>query len=149
MEFNNQGARHVTEREASGRNQTPGGAYRRIARRSLLPDPPAPLVRSDPNQAAVFRPLPRDVVRAFTGKTAPPPRFVILLPVDASDLWKAMNLAVVLGRSLRYLPEVRARDELVLNVETESYHHAFCDLVLPGDLECSKPCGHDGDCEAL
>ncbi|MDG4834029.1 hypothetical protein O7627_32695 [Solwaraspora sp. WMMD1047] len=101
----------------------------------------------DDGRRRVFRPLPRDAVAAFTGLTPTTPRFVILLPTETTDLWKTLNLAVVLGRSLRHVPDLRPRDELVLDVESNTYHHAFCDLVLPGNLDCLRPCGHDGRCQ--
>lgn len=108
------------------------------------------LLRADVGQDEVFRPLPREVVRAFLNQPRPTaPRFVILLPVEAGLLWEAINLAVALGQSLGHMPELRAREELVLDVEAGTYHHAFCDLLSPGAIECARPCGHDGPCQAL
>nr|MDT0660005.1 hypothetical protein [Micromonospora sp. DSM 115978] len=127
--------------ERSGANQRSAGAYRRIGQRSLLPD------SHDDGRRRVFRPLPRDAVAAFTGLAATTPRYVILLPTGTTNLWKTMNLAVVLGRSLRHVPDLRPRDELVLDVEANTYHHAFCDLTSPCDLACARPCGHDGPCQ--
>jgi len=111
---------------------------------------PFSLLRADVEQGEVFRPLPREVVRAFLNQPRPTaPRFVILLPVEAGLLWEAINLAVVLGQSLGHMPELRARDELVLDVEAGTYHHAFCDLLSPAAIECARPCGHDGPCAEL
>ncbi|MDG4794460.1 hypothetical protein [Micromonospora sp. WMMD1082] len=98
----------------------------------------------------VFRPLPRDAVHAFTGRhAAAANRFAILLPTEATDLHKAVNLAVILGRSLHYLPEFIARDELVIDLADNTSHLAFCDLIMPGEVNCSRTHGHPGRCEKL
>jgi hypothetical protein len=72
-----------------------------------------------------------------------------LIPIESGNLEEAVSLAVLLGRSLRHMPEMRARDELVMDVQAETFHDAFCDLVLPGNLDCSRQAGHPGRCEAL
>ncbi|GAB3809160.1 hypothetical protein [Micromonospora zhanjiangensis] len=69
--------------------------------------------------------------------------------MEAASLDQAVNLGVILGRSLRHIPELRARDELVMDLPTETLHGVFCDRVLPGGPECFRPTGHPGLCEAL
>jgi hypothetical protein len=69
--------------------------------------------------------------------------------MEAGSLDGAVSLAVILGRSLRHLPELKARDELVLDVESEKLYQTFCDRILPGNLDCSRAAKHPGRCEAL
>ena len=136
----------LTGRERRPANRGPESGYRRDGRSPV----PLLLAASGIDPTAVFQPLPRKAVDAFAGRPErPTPRFVLLLPMQADNLDQAVNLAVLLGRSLRYMPELEARDELVMDLHTETLHEAFCDRILPGDQECSRPGGHPGSCEAL
>jgi len=146
MQLNKGQSPRISRQDRRPPNRGPGfSPYRLTAR-----NPTFSLLRGTANLSEVFRPLPRDVVRAFLDQPTPtPPRFVILLPVEAPALWEAINLAVILGQSLRHMPELRSRDELVLDVQAGTYHHVFCDLLSPGGIECFRPNGHDGPCAPL
>lgn len=146
MEIGGSRTRRVPRQQQRPSNRGPDVSRQRLTGRNR----PFSLIREDVGQDEVARPLPREVIHAFLNQPRPTaPRFVILLPVEATLLWEAINLAVVLGQSLGHMPELRARDELVLDVEAGTYHHAFCDLLSPGAIECDRPCGHDGPCQAL
>lgn len=146
MERNGRQMQHAPKQERRPPNRDPEVSRHRLASKNQN----FSLLRETANRGETFRPVPRDLVRAFLDQpTSSAPRFVILLPVEASSLWDAMDLAVVLGQSLAHMPELRARDELVLDVAAGTYHHVFCDLGSAGGIECVRPCGHDGPCATL
>ncbi|MBE1485212.1 hypothetical protein [Plantactinospora soyae] len=147
-----------TRSERRTANQAPRSIYRRDEHSPVSGPPNARGTRDASGGASpgtlievtdVFEPLPRKALDAFAGRVRPAPRFVLLIPIEAGNLEEAVNLAVLLGRSLRYMPEMRARDELVMDVQAETFHDAFCDLVLPGNLDCTRQARHPGGCEAL
>ncbi|MBF9132626.1 hypothetical protein I0C86_27270 [Plantactinospora sp. S1510] len=158
MDLDRYASDRLTRSERRTTNQAPRSTYR-SDEPSPVPEPPNERDTRDASGSAypgtlvevtdVFQPLPRKALDAFAGRLQAAPRFVLLIPIEAGNLEQAVNLAVLLGRSLRHMPEMRARDELVMDVQAETFHDAFCDLVLPGNLDCLRQAGHPGKCEAL
>ncbi|MBY8874379.1 hypothetical protein K7640_21345 [Micromonospora sp. PLK6-60] len=74
-------------------------------------------------------------------------RFVVHLPVVATDLAGALRLARVLARWAGLLPAADP-GETTVSAEDEQgvRHRVFCDLRLPGGRRCLLRAGHDGSC---
>ncbi|WP_406070321.1 hypothetical protein [Micromonospora sp. NBC_01638] len=74
-------------------------------------------------------------------------RYVIHLPVVATDLPAAQRLARVIGRLMLVLP-MADPGETTVSEEDQQFlrHRAFCDLRLPGGRRCLLRDGHDGPC---
>ncbi|MFF0365782.1 hypothetical protein [Micromonospora sp. NPDC005087] len=74
-------------------------------------------------------------------------RYVIHLPVVASDLSAAQRLARVIGRWMLVLPMVDT-GETTVSEEDQQFlrHRVFCDLPLPAGRRCVLRDGHDGPC---
>ncbi|SCF10132.1 hypothetical protein [Micromonospora chokoriensis] len=74
-------------------------------------------------------------------------RYVIHLPVVATDLPAAQRLARVIGRWMLVLP-MTDPGETTVSEEDQQFlrHRVFCDLRLPGGRRCLLRDDHDGDC---
>ncbi|MFF4874801.1 hypothetical protein [Micromonospora sp. NPDC000668] len=75
-------------------------------------------------------------------------RYVVHLPVVASDLAAAQRLARVIGRWLTPLP-MTDPGETTVSEEDQQFlrHRVFCDLLLPGGRRrCLLRADHDGPC---
>ncbi|MEU1684595.1 hypothetical protein [Micromonospora sp. NPDC005707] len=74
-------------------------------------------------------------------------RFVVHLPVLATDLDRARRFARVICRSLGFLADV---DRLGTTVSAEDAqcvrHWVWCDRLLDGGRRCPLPADHDGEC---
>lgn len=74
-------------------------------------------------------------------------RYVIHLPVVATDLPAAQRLARVIGRWMSVLPTTDPGKTTVSEEDQQFLRHrVFCDLRLPGGRRCLLRDGHDGDC---
>jgi hypothetical protein len=74
-------------------------------------------------------------------------RYVIHLPVTATDLATAQRLARVLGRWARVIPAADP-GELTVSPEDDqgAHHRVFCDARMPDGRRCLLRADHDGDC---
>ncbi|SBT51101.1 hypothetical protein [Micromonospora narathiwatensis] len=74
-------------------------------------------------------------------------RFVIHLPVAATDLAGAVRLARVVARWAGLLSAADP-GETTVSAEDEQgvRHRVFCDLRLPGGRRCLLRADHDGPC---
>jgi hypothetical protein len=74
-------------------------------------------------------------------------RYVVHLPVTATDMATAIRLARVVARSASFLPQA---DPRAITVSEEANpgvrHRAFCDALLPGGRHCLLRADHDGPC---
>lgn len=74
-------------------------------------------------------------------------RFVVHLPVVASDLAAAARLARALTRTLGHLPQVDPGDTTVSEEDNQGVRHqVFCDRPVPGGRRCLLRPDHDGRC---
>ena len=75
-------------------------------------------------------------------------RYVIHLPVAASDLPSAVRLARVVARWTSFLPQTDP-GETTVSVEDDQgvRHRVFCDARLPGGGRCVLRTDHDGPCD--
>jgi hypothetical protein len=74
-------------------------------------------------------------------------RFVIHLPVEATDLAAAKRLARVVARSMSVLRQVDPGETSVSEEDNQGVRHrVFCDLLLPGGRRCLLWADHDGPC---
>ncbi|MEV0723815.1 hypothetical protein AB0I37_13655 [Micromonospora purpureochromogenes] len=74
-------------------------------------------------------------------------RYVIHLPVVATDLPAAQRLARVVGRWLLVLPQTDPGETTVSAEDDQNVRHrVFCDLRLTGGRRCLLRDGHDGEC---
>lgn len=74
-------------------------------------------------------------------------RFVVHLPVLASDLVGAVRLARVVARWASLLAEADAGETTVSAEDDQGVRHrVFCDLLLPGGRRCLLRADHDGPC---
>ncbi|MFC4019169.1 hypothetical protein ACFOW4_14625 [Micromonospora sp. GCM10011542] len=74
-------------------------------------------------------------------------RYVIHLPVVATDLPAAKRLARVVGRWMSVLP-MTDPGETTVSEEDQQFlrHRVFCDVRLPGGRRCVLRDGHGGEC---
>ncbi|NLU79042.1 hypothetical protein HCA58_11775 [Micromonospora sp. HNM0581] len=74
-------------------------------------------------------------------------RWVVHLPVAASDLIAAQRLARVVARWASVLPPADP-GETTVSAEDEQgvRHRVFCDLLLSTGRRCLLQADHDGDC---
>ncbi|MCG5452710.1 hypothetical protein [Micromonospora hortensis] len=74
-------------------------------------------------------------------------RYVIHLPVVATDLPAAQRLARVIVRWMLVLPMTDPKETAVSEGDHRLVRHrVFCDLQLPGSRRCLLRDGHDGAC---
>lgn len=74
-------------------------------------------------------------------------RYVIHLPVVASDLASAQRLARVVARWMQVLPQADPGETTVSTEDDQGVRHrVFCDLLMPGGRRCLLRADHDGDC---
>ncbi|SIQ15350.1 hypothetical protein [Micromonospora avicenniae] len=76
-------------------------------------------------------------------------RFVVHLPVSATDLPAAKRLARAITRALGFLPDVDP-GEMTVSEEDAQFvrHRVFCDTRLDGGRRCRRLADHDGPCTA-
>ncbi|XTZ13973.1 hypothetical protein ACQSSU_20970 [Micromonospora echinospora] len=76
-----------------------------------------------------------------------PDRFVIHLPVIASDLPGAVRLARVLARWARVLPYTDPGETTVSHEDEQGVRHrVFCDARMPDGRRCLLRVHHNGPC---
>ena len=74
-------------------------------------------------------------------------RFVVHLPVLATDLTAAKRFARTITRSLGFLPDIDPAETTVSAEDAQFVHHrVFCDALLDGAGRCVRPADHDGPC---
>ncbi|MCW3818056.1 hypothetical protein ONA91_26765 [Micromonospora sp. DR5-3] len=74
-------------------------------------------------------------------------RFVIHLPVAATDLTGAVRLARVVARWAGLLSAADPGETTVSAEDDQGVRHrVFCDLRLPGGRRCLLRADHDGPC---
>lgn len=74
-------------------------------------------------------------------------RFVVHLPVLATDLDGAKRFARVITRALSFLADVDRAETTVSAEDAQGVHHrVFCDRLLDGRRRCARLAGHDGAC---
>ncbi|MCX5115985.1 hypothetical protein OG992_02270 [Micromonospora sp. NBC_00362] len=74
-------------------------------------------------------------------------RYIIHLPVVATDLPAAQRLARVIGRPMLVLPMADPGETTVSEEDHQLVRYrVFCDLRLPGGRRCLLGDGHDGAC---
>lgn len=74
-------------------------------------------------------------------------RWVIHLPVTATDLAAAQRPARVVARWIRILPQTDPGETTVSAEDAQGVRHrVFCDLLMPGGRRCVLRAGHDGPC---
>ncbi len=74
-------------------------------------------------------------------------RFVVHLPVLATDLDGARRFARVICRALGFLADVDRAGATVSTEDAQSVRHwVWCDRLLDGGRRCPLPADHDGDC---
>ncbi len=74
-------------------------------------------------------------------------RYVVHLPMVASDLDAAKRLARVIARWSRLLPQVDTGEITVSGEDEQGVHQRiFCDRLLPGGRRCLLRAEHDGPC---
>jgi hypothetical protein len=75
-------------------------------------------------------------------------RYVIHLPVTASDLPSACRLARGLGRSLSFLPEIDTAGAEVSEEDNQAVRHqVFCDRMIDRASDrCGMSAEHSGEC---
>jgi hypothetical protein len=75
-------------------------------------------------------------------------RYVIHLPVTASDLAGACRLARGLGRSLSFLPEIDTAGAEVSEEDNQAVRHqVFCDRRIDrAPARCGLAAEHSGEC---
>lgn len=74
-------------------------------------------------------------------------RFVVHLPVVATDLAGALRFARSITRAVSFLADVD-RAEATVSAEDEQgvRHRVYCDRRLGGGRRCPQPARHPGDC---
>lgn len=74
-------------------------------------------------------------------------RYVIHVPVAATDLPAAQRLARLVGRWLLVLPHADPGG-ITVSVEDDQNvrHWVFCDQLMPGGRRCLLRADHDGPC---
>ncbi|MGC1214740.1 MAG: hypothetical protein WA890_26215 [Micromonospora sp.] len=76
-------------------------------------------------------------------------RFVVHLPVLATDLDGARRFARAICRALGFLPDVDRAETTVSEEDAQHVRHrVFCDRLLVGRRRCPLPADHDGACAA-
>ena len=74
-------------------------------------------------------------------------RFVVHLPVVATDLPAALRFARAITRSLAFLADVDRAGATVSAEDAQAVRHwVFCDRRLEAGRRCSQPADHDGPC---
>ena len=74
-------------------------------------------------------------------------RFVVHLPVVATDLPAALRFARAITRSLSYLADVDRAETTVSEEEAQCVRHrVFCDTLLDDRRRCLRVAAHDGPC---
>ncbi|SCE99092.1 hypothetical protein [Micromonospora mirobrigensis] len=74
-------------------------------------------------------------------------RYVIHLPVVATDLPAAQRLARVVARWSVLLPQTDPGETTVSAEDDQNVRHrVFCDLLLTGGRRCLLAADHDGPC---
>ncbi|WP_319459905.1 hypothetical protein [Micromonospora sp. RTP1Z1] len=74
-------------------------------------------------------------------------RFVVHLPVLATDLDGAKRFARAITRALGFLADVDRAGTTVSAEDAQHVRHwVFCDRLLDGRRRCPRPADHDGDC---
>ncbi|MDM4720920.1 hypothetical protein QTQ03_15455 [Micromonospora sp. WMMA1363] len=74
-------------------------------------------------------------------------RFVVHLPVLATDLTAAKRFARTITRSLGFLPDVDPAETTVSEEDAQFVRHrVFCDARLDGAGRCARSADHDGPC---
>lgn len=75
-------------------------------------------------------------------------RYVVHLPVLATDLPGAIRFARVITRALSFLADVDRAETTVSEEDAQGVRHrVFCDRLLGGRRRCTRPADHDGDCD--
>ncbi|MFE9200774.1 hypothetical protein [Micromonospora sp. NPDC006431] len=74
-------------------------------------------------------------------------RFVVHLPVLATDLDGARRFARSICRALGFLADVDRAGATVSTEDAQSVRHwVYCDRLLDGGRRCPRPADHDGEC---
>ncbi|MEO3779425.1 hypothetical protein ABGB16_21790 [Micromonospora sp. B11E3] len=74
-------------------------------------------------------------------------RWVVHLPVVATDLPAAQRIARVVARWTLILPQTDPGEITVSAEDAQGVRHrVFCDLLLPGGRRCVLRADHDGPC---
>lgn len=75
------------------------------------------------------------------------PRYVLHVPMEASDLPSALNLAAALATSLPFPPQVHIGETAVSEEGNHRVRHrVFCDRLMADRRRCVRRAGHDGKC---
>ncbi|GLY23631.1 hypothetical protein [Micromonospora sp. NBRC 101691] len=76
-------------------------------------------------------------------------RFVVHLPVVATDLAGALRFARSITRAVSFLADVDRGETTVSAEDAQGVRHrVFCDRLFARGRRCPRPAGHDGDCGA-
>jgi hypothetical protein len=74
-------------------------------------------------------------------------RFVVHLPVLATDLAAARRFARAICRALGFLADVDRAGATVSTEDAQCVRHwVYCDRLLGGGRRCPLPADHDGRC---
>ncbi|RZU71781.1 hypothetical protein EV384_0114 [Micromonospora kangleipakensis] len=74
-------------------------------------------------------------------------RFVVHLPVLATDLDGARRFARGICRALAVLSDVDRAETTVSEEDAQHVRHrVYCDRLLDGGRRCPLPADHDGEC---
>ncbi|MEV6813881.1 hypothetical protein [Micromonospora sp. NPDC051296] len=75
-------------------------------------------------------------------------RFVVHLPVGATDLAAARRFARTVTRALSFFPDIEPAGTTVSEEDAQLVRHwVFCDRPLDGGGRCSRVADHDGPCQ--
>lgn len=76
-------------------------------------------------------------------------RFVVHLPVLATDLAGALRFARSITRAVSFLADVDRAETTVSHEDAQGVRHrVFCDRRLGGGRRCPQPARHPGACGA-
>ncbi|BCL14117.1 hypothetical protein [Micromonospora sagamiensis] len=74
-------------------------------------------------------------------------RFVVHLPVVATDLAAALRFARSITRAVSFLADVDRAETTVSAEDAQGVRHrVFCDRLFARGRRCPGLAGHDGDC---
>ncbi|MEH1012051.1 hypothetical protein V6U90_02840 [Micromonospora sp. CPCC 206060] len=74
-------------------------------------------------------------------------RYVVHLPVVATDLDAATRFARAITRSVSFLADVDWAETTVSEEDAQGVRRrVFCDRLLGGRRRCARPADHDGGC---
>ncbi|WP_091654246.1 hypothetical protein [Micromonospora pallida] len=76
-------------------------------------------------------------------------RFVVHLPVVATDLAAALRFARSITRAVGFLSDIDRGETTVSAEDAQGVRHrVFCDRSYARGRRCPRPARHDGDCGA-